>query len=131
MPLTTLEEFKVGFLTRAAHEGWTPEKMLETVKAAEAALDGFPKEALFEGLGGKLLDAGSATLGTVLNWGIPAAVAVPPALGALGGYSLAKMHDVDDTDIREIKARELEDEYRRQTLGIARKRDAQNFKLVR
>ena len=41
------------------------------------------------------------------------------------------MNDIDDTDIDDVKAQELEDEYKRQTLGIARQSEARNFQRLR
>lgn len=132
MPLTAQQEFKVGYLARGIHEGWSPAQMLEFAKAAEAQLDKIlEKQALFGEIAGKGIEALGNIASTAAGWAIPAAVLAPPAIGALGGYGLARAMDVDDTDVREMKQRELEDEYKRQTLSLARQREARQYRKAR
>lgn len=120
MPLTPQESFKVGFLARCAHEGLTPDQMLDRVKRAGDMLE---KRSLFDSL---VHGAGGVAKG-LAGYGIPMALAAPPILGGLGGYALAKATDVDDTDVDAIKNQELVDEYQRQSQRIKRQNDVRAY----
>ena len=115
MPLTTKEAFKVAFLARCVEDRLTPDEMLERVKSASAA---FEKDAILGTLVDKGLGALQGTASALGHYGIPLAIAAPPVLGGMAGYGLAKMTDIDDTDVSEIQNRELVDEYRRQAEGL-------------
>lgn len=121
MPLDAQQAFKVGFLTRCVQDGLNPEQMLERVKQAQDMLE---KRAFL----GSLLNLGGSVGKGLASYGIPAALAAPPILGGLGGYALAKATDVDDTDVEEIKNRELVAEYQRQAERLRHQNDARKYK---
>lgn len=128
MPLTPRDSFKAGFLERCARDGLTPEQMLAAVGTAAAALE---KTAVLGALLGKGLDLGAHAGKTMLGYGLPAALIAPPVLGGLAGYGLAKATDVDDTDVDEIKNRELVEEYRRQADRMKRQKAVRAYKQER
>jgi hypothetical protein len=91
--VTNEEAFRLGFLAHCAEVGLSPEQVAE--KSA------FAKQASF---------------GSAVGWGLGAAGAglalAPPALGYLGGYTLARA-DADDINPEDVKKQELIAEYRR------------------
>lgn len=98
--MNTRESFKAGVLQKLAESGLTVEESVEVIKQAADRLE---KEAFLEQAGNFL--RGGASLAAV-------PLIAAPALGAMGGYGLAKMTDVDDEDVEDIKKRELIDLYR-------------------
>jgi len=112
--LTPKEAFKVGFLSRCVEDGLSLEQTHARVKQA---MDMLQKRAgvtdTLLSVPGKALDLAKPVMGAGLNWGIPLALAAPPIVGGIAGYSLGKMGDVDDTDVDEIKKRELIEAYKR------------------
>ncbi len=106
------EAFKVGFLARCVHDGLTPDQMLDRVKFASDLLE---KRAFLGTLLGKGIDLAKGVGGAAMSYGLPLALAAPPILGGAAGYGLAKATDIDDTDVEEIKNRELVEELKRQT----------------
>lgn len=128
MPLTAQEAFKVGFLSRCVEAQLSPE---QTYQAVKTATDLFIKGASITGLLGtaldKTLDVGKGVAGHALSYGIPAALAAPPILGGVAGYGLARATDVDDTDVAEIKNRELIQELRRQADKLRRQKTTRDF----
>lgn len=128
MALTTQEAFKVGFLLKCAEEGLEPHQMLELVQQIRA---GITKEAFLSGALDKAVDAAGGVAKSVASYGIPMALAAPPALGALGGYALSKATDVDDTDVAAIKNQEVVDEYKRQADKLRRQKAIRDYQQKR
>jgi hypothetical protein len=110
--MTDREAFKIGFLGRCIEDGLTLPQIEAAVKTA---LD---KAAIL----GKLLDVGAGVGKSLLSKLLPLAIVAPPIVGGLGGYGLAKATDIHDTDVAEIKDRELMDEYKRQTDRMLREK---------
>lgn len=126
--LTAKEAFKIGFLAKCAEDGLTPDQMLARVKAAK---DAFEKRAFIGGLLGSAAGAVGGAAKTVAGYGIPLALAAPPILGGLAGYGLAKATDVDDTDVDDIKNRELVEEYKRQAAKLQQQAAVRKYKQER
>ena len=113
--------FKLGFLSRCVEEGVPMERVPIFVKLATDKV-AFLKDIL----------GGARTLGTTaLSLGIPLALAAPPILGGVAGYTAAKLTDVDDTDVGEIKQRELIDELQRQTDRLKREKSIRDYQQQR
>jgi len=128
MPLNPQEAFKVGFLARCVQDGLSPEQMLYSVKQAAVL---FEKKAFL----GNLLGSAASTVGGaaqgLAGYAIPAALIAPPVLGGLAGYGLAKATDIDDTDVDDIKNRELLQEYRRQAEKLRRQKAVRDYRQER
>lgn len=124
MPLTNREAFKVGFLARCVEARMTPEQMLSQVKQAQVLLT---KHAFLDSIANGVAGMGKS----LASYAIPAALIAPPVLGGLAGYGLAKATDVDDTDVDEIKNREVIDEYKRQAAKLQRQRAVRDYQLQR
>lgn len=122
--------FRIAFFRRCADRGLTIKQakdLLGGIKANKDLATEFAARvkksvdllgATVNGLG----NAANAAVGglgdAVKAVGVPAIVAagaLPPALGYVGGKIMGKATDYDDTDVDEIKLRELIDEYRRST----------------
>ncbi len=108
--LTEREAFKVGFLSRCVEEGLSTEETQQRVKIAAEKLANAFSSAI-----GAVGGAAKPIVGNALGWGIPLALAAPPIAGGLAGFLASQTTDIDDTDIDEVKQRELIDEYKRQT----------------
>lgn len=108
--LTARQAFKVGFLRKCAELGMSDEETEATIKSAILGLD-----AVINAVG----TAGSKAL----QIGTPLALAAPPLAGAALGYGLSRATDVDDTDVAELRQRELVDEYRRLTARLRQRRE--------
>jgi len=121
MPLNAREAFKVAFLARCVEDGLTPDQMLDRVKEAQEKF-AFIGQAL-----GKVMDVGKGVVDAGIGWGVPIALAAPPALGALAGAALAKGTDIDDRDVADIKDQEVIDEYRRQSSLLKRQRAVRDY----
>ena len=115
--LTPQEAFKVGFLARCVEDGLNPAQMLAAVKQASDMLE---KRAFVGTLLGKGVDVVRGVGKGIAGYGVPLALVAPPVIGGLAGYGLARATDIDDTDVDEVKDREVIEEYRRQTEGLAR-----------
>lgn len=126
--LTAKEAFKIGFLAKCAEDGLTPDEMLSRVTQAKAAIE---KRAFIGGLLGSAAGAVGGAAKNVAGYGIPLALAAPPILGGLAGYGLAKATDVDDTDVEDIKNRELVEEYKRQAAKLQQQNAVRRFKQDR
>jgi len=128
MALSGSEAFKVGFLQQCAAEGLNPEQILLRVKHANAVFD---KYASFSGIVSGTVGAATNTAGGLLktlgSYGVPLALAAPPVLGGLAGYGLGKMTDLDDTDVDDIKNRELVEEYNRQADRLKRQKTVRDY----
>lgn len=121
--LTPREAFKVGFLARCAEDGVSPADTLDRVKQASAVLDrlltrGAEKTAFLGELAGGVLNF-AKDVGPYAALGLAAA---PPVIGGAAGYGLSRALDIDDTDVADVKDRELTEEYRRQTELLNRTR---------
>lgn len=119
------DAFKLGFLARCAHEGLSESQTQARLKTA------FEKTAILGTLIGKGADAATSITGQLLRFGLPLALLGPPIAGGLAGYGLAKATDVDDTDIADIKDKEVLDEYRRQTETLQRQRASRDYLMSR
>jgi hypothetical protein len=130
MPLTAKEAFKVGALARMVEEGLTPDQMLARVKTAHTKLaltfgEGLALTKALGGAGGTAAGVTGKALGglwTAGKLGLGVGLAAPPILGGLAGYGLARATDISDTDVDELKDRELLSEYQRQTEHLRRQR---------
>lgn len=108
--LDARQSFKAGFLAGCAEEGLLPSESGPLVKAAEGWLDT------------------AASLGGA---GLLAAFAAPVVGGAGAGYAAAKLTDVDDTGVDDVKRQELIDEYRRQAGHVANTNEARRAAAAR
>jgi hypothetical protein len=123
--LSPRDAFKVNFLARCVEAGMGPADIELAVKRASFA--GAAAGSAGRLLGGALRIGGNLATGV----GLPLALAAPPVIGGLGGYALARATDVDDTDLDEVKDREVMDEYRRQLDALARQRAARDYRQQR
>lgn len=124
MPLTAHEAFKCGFLSRCIEDGLAPEEIARSVKVACDLLE---KEAVVGSLLSSVAELGKGAVGAAAHYGIPAAIVAPPLLGAAGAYGLAKMTDIDDRDVEDVKNREVIDEYARQTDKLKRLKAVKDY----
>jgi outer membrane lipoprotein SlyB len=88
--------------------------------AQEAFKVGFLARCVEDGLGRWATDVG-------IGYGVPLAAAAPWVAGGAAGYGLARATDISDTDVGEIKDRELMSEYRRQTDQLLRQRAVRDY----
>jgi hypothetical protein len=127
--LNNRDAFKIGFLSRCVEEGLT---LSETHGRVKEAMDKLASLLDIPGkVAGGVLDAGKSLASTALGYGIPLALAGPPILGGLAGYGAAKLGDVDDTDVKEVKKRELIDELQQQTERLQREKATRDFDAQR
>jgi hypothetical protein len=122
MALDARQAFKVAALARMVEDGLSPEAMLDTVKSGREKIAGL--------LGYTVSAAGNigkSAIGAAAGWGVPMALAAPPVAGGLAGFALAKGTDIDDTDIDDIKDRELIDEYQRRSHQLWRNKAVRNY----
>jgi hypothetical protein len=91
----------------------------ETVHRVKTAADTLQKTAILDDiisglkmLTGKGMDMGQSMATSALSYGIPAALLAPPALGAVGGYGLAKLTGGSDESPDDLKTQEKVDAYR-------------------
>lgn len=101
------QEFKVAFLTKCAEFGLTADETHAVVKAALAN-----KEALVSV--DSLINAAKSVSTPVMI----GALAAPPLAGYAAGNAIAKMTDVDDADVDEMRQRHLLSAYRRLAADI-------------
>lgn len=113
--------FKLGFLANCLANGLDTRQTAQLAKQASAALrDRRTKEAWFGlddaikatgDVAGKVVDAAkpAAALGGL------AALAAPPIVGAIGGYSLGRLSDLDENDADDVSKATVLHELRRQT----------------
>ena len=103
------EAFKLGFLARCQEQGLSTQETVDLVKKASEV---FEKQAL-----GSVISSGADAVGglakSLAGYGIPLALAAPPAAGALASYFYNKATDTDADAVGEIKDKELADSYRR------------------
>ncbi len=122
--LTASEAFKVGFLARCVEDGLTPDRIAASVKTAADLME---KDAILGGLLGQVADFGKGAVGAAAKYGIPAAIAAPPMLGAAGAYGLSRLTDIDDRDVEDVKNREVVEEYARQTEKLRRHKAVKEY----
>lgn len=115
--LTVEQAFKFGFLRKCASLGLSDEAMERVAARAQQYFDQCQdKRAFTETLTGaaKSLVGGAQT---AASWATPALTAIAIGAPVLGGYGLGtaagRINDVDDTDIDEIKKREIIEAYNR------------------
>ena len=126
--LTSRQAFKAGFLHRCIRDGLTLRDATEIVEKAASIAD------TLVGLPGKAVDLAGKTLDNVwpvAKTGLIGAAAAPPIIGAGLGYGLAKATDIDDTDVDEVKKREIIDELHRQTETLKRERAMRDYRAQR
>jgi len=126
MGLSGRDAFKVGFLSRCVEMGMTTDQIDQHVKQAGlGAVLGTLGKAL-----GTVGTAGTKAVGgmteglakSLAGTAAPLLLAAPPVIGGLGGWGLASATDVDDTDIDEMKTKEIKEELERQTAMLQRAR---------
>lgn len=120
--LSERDAFKVGFLARCVEEGLTLQQAHCRVKEARDKLAGLLD------LPGKALELAKPVVGAIAGYGLPGLLAAPPIVGGLVGLTAAKMNDIDDTDVAEIRQRELTDEYARQTRNVLRNKAIRDYR---
>jgi hypothetical protein len=120
--------FKLAFLQKCAEAGLTP---VETLAAARKAVDALQKESFDLSSVTSPISAGISAVGGLLqplgNLGMAAAILGPPAVGLGAGYGLAKLQDMDETDVEILRKRRLIEEYRQQAQRL-RERTKNNNK---
>ena len=126
--MTAQEAFKVGFLERCVEARVPAEQVPGLAKQAAALL---AKQADLTGLLGKGIDLAKSVGGAGLHYGGLTAALAPPLLGLARGAGLAKLTDIDDTDVEDIKNQETVAEYRRQTDQLRRQLAARAFAHAR
>lgn len=120
--MTNKEAFIASFLDRCVRDGATPAQIEGRIKLAAGLLGT---------VAGKALDVGKGIGEAAINWGLPIAGLAPPILGGAAGYGLARATDIDDTDVDDIKDREVLDEYKRQTRHLLRQRAVKDYQQAR
>lgn len=123
MGLTTKQSFRFGFLAKCASDGLTAEETLAKADAVKVLL----KTAFLGTVAGKAMDATKSLVGWAGSLATPLALAAPIGIGAGAGYGLAKMTDVDDSDVEDVADNEVLDELRRQTERLKRLRAVRDF----
>jgi hypothetical protein len=113
--------FKLGFLTHCLANGLDVRQTAQLAKqASEALRSGRIKQAGFGvddaikatgDVAGKVVDAATP----VAVAGGLAALAAPPIVGAIGGYGLGRMSDLDENDADDVSKATVLHELRRQT----------------
>lgn len=135
--MTPREAFKVGFLARCVEDGCDSAAIQQRAKQAADKLAGV--EAIVRGLAklpGQAASLAKPVVSAIAGYGPPALLAAPIAAGGILGYAGGKLTDIDDTDVAEVKQREVIDELRRQTqrlrqLQASRQRRAASGRPVR
>lgn len=115
------DAFKAGFLSRCVENNLGASEMLERIKEAEAMLDKVANPLDWPGdIVGGAWNLAKSVGEKALTYGVPTAILAPPILGGLAGAGLAKATDISDTDVDDIKDKEVIDEYRRQADRLRR-----------
>lgn len=126
--LTEKAAFQRAFIARCLEAGYTLPQIATAAKQAAWRVKR-ADPATVAGVGGTLWGGGKALAEGALGLGkyvaskttplaLGAALLAPPALGYVAGTSLAKATDYDDTDVEEIRQRELADEYKRNIVRL-------------
>jgi len=113
--------FKLGFLTHCLTNGLDVGQTIQLAKQASVAIrSGHLKRAWFGvddaikatgDVAGKVVDAATP----VAVAGGLAALAAPPIVGAIGGYGLGRLSDLDENDAGDVSKATVLHELRRQT----------------
>lgn len=122
--LSPKEAFIVGFVGRCVDDGLTADQIRERVKQAEDLLEGAVKEA---GLAGDVARAAGGVASTAL----PFALIAPPLLGGVAGYTAARLGDVDDTDVEDVRNQELKDTYLLEAQKLRRQKAFRDYQKAR
>lgn len=120
--LTPRQAFKVGFLRQCANQGLTSEETHARVKQAVALVKSGDWSDVFTRPVNTAWDVAGSTAKGLGNIGLSAMLLGPPALGAAAGAAYTKMTDADQSDVDEVKKRELIAEYRRQVEKIRKRK---------
>ena len=126
--MDTRSAFKLGFVTRCLSLGLNDEQITQLAKqAADELCSGFGKRAWF-GVDDAIKATGDVT-GKVIDAAKPlgvaggiAALAAPPIIGAIGGYGLGRMSDLDENDAKDVSQGTIISELNRQTAYLNRLR---------
>jgi len=103
------EAFKLGFLSRCADEGLTPDETRARIRDAHAYIkQANPFGDAYDAFKG-VVGSGLSTAAGIAK---PLAIAGPPLAGAGVGYALAKANE-EEVDPEEAKKQELLAEYQR------------------
>jgi hypothetical protein len=121
MALNARQAFKAGFIARCIEDG------VPTDQIAQRAKQAMDKMAVV----GEALNMVRSLGSHLLSTGVPLALAVPPAIGAIGGVALSKATDIDDTEIRDIKDQEVINEYKRQSAKLRRQKAIRDYQAAR
>lgn len=122
--LTTEQSFKAGFIAACVEQGLSLPQAHSAVKRASALLE---KKAIIN----SLTNIVKPLLSGAMNVGVPLALAAPPIIGGTAGFAAAKLTDVDDTDIQEVKKQEIIDSLKRQAAKLQRAVEIRNYKAAR
>jgi len=123
--LTAREAFKVGFISRCVEKGIPIEEIPGVVKQAMEKVAGVGD--LIRGV----TDIAKPVVSTAMGYGVPLALAAPPVLGGLAGYTAAQVSDIDDTDVEEIKKKEIIDELRKRRSQLLRDKRMRDYRSRR
>lgn len=126
--MTPEQEFKVAFLKVCASSGLTPGETHELVKKAlmdkEAFISTEQAWDMAKTMASPAVTLGKEVLHHLGATGIGTAIAAPPVIGYVAGDALARMQDVDDVDVEEMRKDNLIAEYRRLARALkSRKRE--------
>jgi hypothetical protein len=114
------QAFKAAFIAECIADGHTtPEQVLDRAEQVKAGWLGGAGKAI----GGLLQGIG----GAATSFALPAALAAPPIIGAVGGHLAAKAQDVDEDDVASMRRQEMLEELRRQTAKLQRRATARRL----
>lgn len=125
--MTSKEAFVVGFIHRCLEDGLSLADTRERVKQAEDVLGGLLSRLEKRALVGDVTRAATS----VFNTALPLALMAPPLVGGLAGYAGARLTDVDDTDVGDIKQQELVDTYRLEAQKLRRQKAFREYNKAR
>jgi len=96
--MNSKEAFKIGFVARCLEKGMSLDEMTTLAK------EGLTKVSTIVG---DVTRTGTSLVNSLL----PLAIAGPPIVGGLLGYSAARATDIDDRDVDDVKNQELVQTY--------------------
>lgn len=118
--MTSKEAFAAGILAEFQRRGVNTDEAIELLRAGRT----MDKTALL----GELGQAASGVVKPLMEHGLPLAIVAPPAIGGLLGYALARGSDIDDTDVAEMRDRELMDTLENETNNLKRQEALRKWK---
>lgn len=119
------QAFKAAFLWRMADAGLEPDEAMDLLRGSlvKRAFIGSTLTAVGKGIG--------AGLSAAWQYLLPAALMAPPVIGAATGAALARMADIDERDVADIKTQELIEAYRMEAEAARRRRLARAYRRLR